>query len=58
MKGFLYRCPTTGLTVQGLAPDDAAPTDSQAVKCLACGRIHLAKPLAEERAAKNKADEG
>jgi hypothetical protein len=36
---FIYRCPTTGLNVQGLAEDHY-----QAVQCLACQGVHLVNP--------------
>lgn len=47
MATFLYRCPNTGLRVQGLVADD--PTERsdesyQAITCLACSRIHLVNP--------------
>jgi len=48
MLPFLYRCPVTGLTVQGLSIDSAPPgngTEMRTVMCLACRRIHIVKPL-------------
>ncbi len=47
MATFLYRCPTSGLRVQGWIADD--PTESEperfeAVTCLVCTRIHLVNP--------------
>ena len=43
MAPFLYRCPNTGLNVQGFTADD--PTDSfEAVTCLACTRVHVVNP--------------
>lgn len=47
MPTFLYRCPTTGLRVQGWVADD--PTESkgerfESVTCLACTRAHLINP--------------
>ena len=44
MAPFLYRCPTTGLKVQGwLADDPSGDNDEvyETVTCLACTRIHL-----------------
>jgi hypothetical protein len=49
---FLYRCPTTGLRVQGLVvdADGGDKNDSknderyEAVTCLACGQVHLVNP--------------
>ena len=47
MPTFLYRCPNTGLRVQGWIAND--PTERgedsfEAVTCLACGRVHLVNP--------------
>jgi hypothetical protein len=47
MPPFLYRCPNTGLNVQGFVADD--PTEGEAetyepVTCLACTRVHLVNP--------------
>jgi hypothetical protein len=47
MVPFLYRCPNTGLKVQGLVADE--PTDDDAetyesITCLACARVHLVNP--------------
>ena len=42
MAPFLYRCPNTGLNVQGFAAD---PTDNfELVTCLVCKRVHLVNP--------------
>jgi hypothetical protein len=44
MVPFIYRCPTTGLNVQGLSPD-AVPADNtetyESVSCPVCTRAHL-----------------
>ena len=44
MVPFIYRCPTTGLNVQGLS-QDAAPADNtetyESVSCPVCTRLHL-----------------
>ncbi len=46
MAPFLYRCPNTGLRVQGFVaedvPDDADTYES--VTCLACQQVHLVNP--------------
>jgi hypothetical protein len=45
MVPFTYRCPRTGLQVQGWTADD--PTNGETyepVTCIACGRIHLVNP--------------
>ena len=44
---FIYRCPNTGLNVQGWIADD--PTEGEAegfepVTCLVCTRQHLVNP--------------
>ena len=44
MAPFLYRCPTTGLKVQGWLADDPSGDNDDAyetVTCLACTRVHL-----------------
>jgi hypothetical protein len=44
MPTFLYRCPNTGLRVQGWIADDSTKRDEdsfEAVTCPACGRVHL-----------------
>jgi hypothetical protein len=42
---FVYRCPKTGLNVQGFIADDPARASGyQPVTCLACTRIHLVDP--------------
>ena len=46
MAVFIYRCPSTGLNVQGWTAD--APTQDDAtfepVSCTACTRVHLVNP--------------
>jgi hypothetical protein len=47
MPTFLYRCPNTGLRVQGWIADDRTERDEEnfeAVTCPACGRVHLVNP--------------
>ncbi len=57
---FLYKCPRTGLTVQGRLefgrgePDDGSDATYRGVPCAACGGWHIVNPrtrrlLAEER---------
>ncbi len=42
---FLYKCPNTGLNVQGFIADAPAKAGGcQPVTCLACTRIHLVDP--------------
>jgi hypothetical protein len=46
MAPFIYRCPTTGLSVQGLAADtvpDANTETYESVTCPVCTRVHLVK---------------
>jgi ribosomal protein S27E len=45
MIAFVYRCPGTGLKVQGHVADDLIGSDTyEAVTCTACGRVHLVNP--------------
>jgi hypothetical protein len=43
MAAFLYRCPTTGLNVQGWFADEK--TTYETVTCLACTQVHLINRL-------------
>jgi hypothetical protein len=48
-KPFVYRCPTTGLLVQGFLKEEDLPLNARqdvAVTCLACRQIHFVKPEA------------
>jgi hypothetical protein len=49
MSAFLYRCPATGMMVQGWRADDDAPPDNDdsyiGMRCLACNRVHLVNPV-------------
>ncbi len=46
MALFVYRCPNTGLNVQGFTADD--PTDEdvayEIMTCTACTRVHIVHP--------------
>ena len=47
MPPFIYRCPNTGLNVQGWVADD--PTEGEgeiyaAITCTICTRLHLVDP--------------
>ena len=46
MATFVYRCPLTGLNVQGWIASDAAESSDvfEALQCLACGVRHLVNP--------------
>ena len=47
MRTFLYRCPATGLNVQGLGADHPdVPNDNvyEAVTCTFCRGVHLVNP--------------
>jgi hypothetical protein len=48
MTTFIYRCPTTGLNVQGLFVDRQPAVSSghafESMTCTACGRTHLVDP--------------
>jgi hypothetical protein len=44
MATFIFRCPITRLNVQGWLADDPSANEGDvfdAVKCLACTRMHL-----------------
>jgi hypothetical protein len=49
-RPFLYRCPVTGMNVQGLTSDDEPSANGdiryEPVTCLACGQLHLVDPSA------------
>jgi len=47
MPPFVYRCPNTGMNVQGWVADD--PTEGEdktyaAITCTICTRLHLVNP--------------
>jgi hypothetical protein len=47
MPIFLFRCPNTGLAVQGWVADDPtkrANDNYEAVTCTACKRVHYVNP--------------
>lgn len=47
MAAFVYRCPNTGLRVQGWVADDPSERHDErheAVTCLVCARLHLVNP--------------
>jgi len=43
---FVYRCPRTGLMVQGWVADEpmSGGESYESVTCTACGRVHLINP--------------
>lgn len=47
MAPFLFRCPNTGLNVQGWVADDPTGQDDEnfePVTCTICTRVHLVNP--------------
>jgi hypothetical protein len=47
MTAFIFRCPATGLNVQGWSAEEFTRDKKDAyetVSCLACRRIHLVNP--------------
>ncbi len=47
MASFFFRCPNTGLNVQGWVADDPSSVADQSyvpVTCSACTRVHLVNP--------------
>jgi hypothetical protein len=47
-KAFLFKCPATGLSVQGYDEEDGLPANGQnrytLIECLACRGLHLINP--------------
>ena len=44
-KGFVFRCPNTGLNVHGFVAEDLADDRHfEPVTCNACTRVHLVNP--------------
>jgi hypothetical protein len=46
MPGFIFRCPNTGLNVQGWTADDPTELNDDAyetVTCVACTRVHAVR---------------
>ena len=45
MNPMMYRCPTTGMMVQGFRADNGAVDDTRenytGIRCLACSRMHF-----------------
>jgi hypothetical protein len=41
MATYLYRCPNTGLRVQGFTADDCKDDGFYPITCMACSRVHL-----------------
>jgi hypothetical protein len=55
MATFLYRCPNTGLKVQGWVADDPTKDeDFKPVTCTACARVHLVNPKSGKVAGTDK----
>jgi hypothetical protein len=47
MTTFLYRCPVTGLKVQGWTSDEGSdqhPNTYQSLQCTVCRQIHFIDP--------------
>lgn len=47
MASFIYRCPTTGMNVQGWVADDGSADDESTYRtldCPVCRRAHLVNP--------------
>jgi hypothetical protein len=46
MPTFLFRCPNTGLRVQGYTADQTSPDNDEfvPVQCHACSQVHLVNP--------------
>ncbi len=44
MASFVYRCPNTGLRVNGFVADDPTDDAFESMTCTACTRVHLVNP--------------
>jgi hypothetical protein len=46
MPPFVYRCPNTGLNVEGWVADNPVDRDDtyEAIPCTICTRLHLVNP--------------
>jgi len=47
MAAFLFRCPNTGLNVQGWSADEISADEAdtyESVTCIACQQAHLVNP--------------
>ncbi len=45
MTTFIFRCPVTGYSVQGLVAEPVPDADTyQSILCTACARNHLVNP--------------
>jgi hypothetical protein len=45
MPAFIFRCPHTGLKVQGFVDDDVDKGNAfETIACSACGEVHLVNP--------------
>jgi hypothetical protein len=45
MSAFVYRCPATGLNVQGFTADDPTEDETyESVSCTACLQVHMVNP--------------
>jgi len=47
MASFIFRCPNTGLNVQGWVADDLTESGNEiyeTITCTACTRLHVVNP--------------
>jgi hypothetical protein len=44
MAAFLYRCPSTGKTVQGFTAEEVPINAYESMTCLACRQLHFVNP--------------
>ena len=48
MAGFIFRCPTRRMSVQGWVPDDlefGSDNEFISINCMACRQIHLVNAM-------------
>ncbi len=51
MREFRFQCPNSGITVQGIAPDEAFDPNEEfwiEMECHICGQTHLVNPKSGE----------
>jgi hypothetical protein len=45
MPPFIYRCPNTGLKVQGFVAEEVPDSETyESITCFACQQVHLVNP--------------
>lgn len=58
MVNFVFRCPATGLDVQGFSYASVAADRYIAQGCVACGTVHLVNPMTGKLVAERASPSG